>query len=44
LLNLSSPAELKTNTYYRTLYDELARLGFVEGGNPAIERYSGALL
>lgn len=37
-----SPAELKTNPYYRTLYDELARLGFVEGGNLVIERYSGA--
>ncbi|MBR0831049.1 ABC transporter substrate-binding protein [Bradyrhizobium manausense] len=34
--------ELKTSSYYLTLYDQLAKHGFVEGQNLVIERYSGA--
>ncbi|MBR0792341.1 ABC transporter substrate-binding protein [Bradyrhizobium manausense] len=32
---------LRTNSYNRAFLDELARLGFAEGQNLAIERYSG---
>ena len=33
--------ELKTNPYYRALFDELSRLGFVEGENLVVDCYSG---
>ncbi|MDN4988513.1 ABC transporter substrate-binding protein [Bradyrhizobium arachidis] len=32
---------LRTNSYHRAFLDELARLGFAEGQNLVIERYSG---
>jgi putative ABC transport system substrate-binding protein len=33
--------ELKTNPVYRAFLDELARLGFTEGQNLVVDRYSG---
>lgn len=34
-------AELRTSPYYKAFLDELARLGFVEGRNLLVDRYSG---
>jgi len=36
-----SPEELRTNPYYKGFIAELARLGFVEGQNLLVDRYSG---
>jgi hypothetical protein len=31
----------KSNGYFRAFFDELGRLGYVEGQNLSVERYSG---
>jgi putative ABC transport system substrate-binding protein len=33
--------ELRTSPYYKAFIAELARLGFVEGQNLLVDRYSG---
>lgn len=36
-----SVEELKTHPYYRTFIDQLSKVGYVEGGNLVVNRYTG---